>query len=72
MAIVGAITLARRATFLSPNVRIVPGAQVLSKSAVNAELEPGVDDLEPIETNTTDEAARVLGLEDAPRVKDEG
>jgi NADH-quinone oxidoreductase subunit J len=72
MAIVGAITLARRATFLSPNVRIVPGAQVLSRSAVDPELEPGVDEREPIETNTTAEAEQVLGLEDAPRVKDEG
>ena len=61
MAIVGAMTLARRGGLLSPNARIVPGAQQLPLSLVDPNAEP--DDLRPVETETTDEAARLLGVE---------
>src|SRR5712691_7185004 len=35
MAIVGAISLARRTAVLSPNARVVPGAQVLAMDVIN-------------------------------------
>ena len=61
MAIVGAMTLARRGGLLSPNARVVPGTQQLPLSMVDPNAEP--DDLRPVETETTDEAARLLGVE---------
>lgn len=60
MAIVGAMTLARRGGLLSPNARVVPGAQQLPLSIVDAKAAP--DDLRVVETDTTDEAARLLGI----------
>ncbi|HET6973762.1 MAG TPA: NADH-quinone oxidoreductase subunit J [Pyrinomonadaceae bacterium] len=62
MAIVGAMTLARRGGLLPPNARIVPGAQVLPLSMVDPNAEP--DDLRPVEADSSDEAARVLGITD--------
>ena len=35
MAIVGAMTLARRGSLLSPTARVVPGRQVLSKELLD-------------------------------------
>ncbi len=67
MAIVGAMTLARRAAFLSPNVRIVPGAQVLTRQTVDPNA---VGDATPVETDSTIEAERLLGLDNAPQAKD--
>jgi NADH-quinone oxidoreductase subunit J len=68
MAIVGAMTLARRATFTSPNVRVVPGAMTLPKHL----LEPvTAEDDGPVEANTTAEAERLLGLNNAPHVREE-
>ena len=61
MAIVGAMTLARRSGLLSPNARVVPGAQQLPLSLVDPGAEP--DDLRLVETDTTGEAARLLGYE---------
>jgi NADH-quinone oxidoreductase subunit J len=61
MAIVGAMTLARRGGLLSPNARIVPGAQNFPASMVDPDAAP--DDLRLVETDTTDEAARLLGIE---------
>lgn len=66
MAIVGAMTLARRGGLLSANARVIPGAQTLPLSIVDPRAEP--DDLTPVETDTTDEAAHLLGYE---RVSDE-
>jgi len=54
MAIVGAMTLARRGGLLSANARVIPGAQQLALSP---------DDLTLVETNSTDEAARLLGVD---------
>lgn len=62
MAIVGAMTLARRGGLLPPNARVVPGAQQFPLSMLDPTARP--DDLTPVETETTDEAARLLGVED--------
>lgn len=66
MAIVGAMTLARRGGLLSATARVIPGAQQLPLSLVDPKAEP--DDLTLVETDTTDEAAHLLGYE---RVSDE-
>jgi hypothetical protein len=60
MAIVGAMSLARRSTSLSATARVVPGAQVLAMDLVNPRA---VGDLRPVETQTTDEAAHLLGVD---------
>jgi NADH-quinone oxidoreductase subunit J len=60
MAIVGAMSLARRTAFLPPNARVVPGAQVLSMETAEPR---GVEDLRPVESDTTDAAAKVLGVD---------
>lgn len=59
MAIVGAMTLARRGG-LSANARVVPGAQQFPITMIDPTARP--DDLTPVETETTDEAARLLGV----------
>lgn len=60
MAIVGAMTLARRGGLLSATARIVPGTSVFPRSMVDPNAEP--DDLRPVEADTSDEAARLLGI----------
>lgn len=60
MAIVGAMSLARRTDVLSPNARVVPGAQVLAMDIVNPRA---VGNTTPIETDTTAEAAHLLGVD---------
>jgi NADH-quinone oxidoreductase subunit J len=62
MAIVGAMTLARRTRELSTGARVIPGAQVLALS----EIDPTTSHEEPgtIESHTTSEAAQVLGITD--------
>ncbi len=60
MAIVGAMSLARRTSILSPTARVVPGVQVLPVDFIN----PGAaDDDRPLETDTTAEAAKLMGVE---------
>jgi NADH-quinone oxidoreductase subunit J len=60
MAIVGAMTLARRTLILSPTSRVVPGSQVLAMDIVN----PGSrEDLRPVETDTSTEAAQLLEVD---------
>jgi NADH-quinone oxidoreductase subunit J len=61
MAMVGAMTLAQRGGLLSANARVVPGSQQLPLSIVDPRAEP--DDLRVVETDTTDEAARLLGVD---------
>jgi NADH-quinone oxidoreductase subunit J len=61
MAIVGAMTLARRATQIPDNALIIPGAQVLPRHAIDPDV---VDDATPVITYTTDEAARALDEDD--------
>ena len=60
MAIVGAMSLARRTTLLSATARVVPGAQVLAMDIVNPRA---VGDQTAVETETTDEAAHLLGVD---------
>jgi NADH-quinone oxidoreductase subunit J len=62
MAIVGAMTLARRTGELSAAARVIPGAQVLALS----EIDPTTSHEKPgtVEADTTDEAARLLGITD--------
>lgn len=60
MAIVGAMSLARRTTQLSPTARVVPGAQVLAMDIVDSRA---IGNLTPVETKTSDEAAHLLGVE---------
>jgi NADH-quinone oxidoreductase subunit J len=60
MAIVGAMSLARRNTILSSTARVVPGAQVLAMDIVN----PGAaGNTGVVETDTTAEAAHLLGVD---------
>ena len=60
MAIVGAMSLARRTTQLSATARVVPGAQMLAMDIVNPRA---VGDQTAVETETTTEAARLLGVD---------
>jgi hypothetical protein len=60
MAIVGAMSLARRTTLLSATARVVPGAQVLAMDIVNPRA---IGDQTPVETETTYEAADLLGVD---------
>jgi NADH-quinone oxidoreductase subunit J len=61
MAIVGAMTLARRATQIPDNAIVIPGAQVLPKHTIDPDV---VDDATPIITHTTAEAAEAMGEDD--------
>src|ERR1044071_4855196 len=58
MAIVGAMTLARRGGLLTSSARVIPGATTLPRSLVDPKARP--DDLRPVEADSTDEAARLL------------
>ncbi|HSE23239.1 MAG TPA: NADH-quinone oxidoreductase subunit J [Pyrinomonadaceae bacterium] len=60
MAIVGAMTLARRTKELSANARVIPGAQLLAANVVDSSK--FLDDTTAIETDTVDEAASLLGI----------
>jgi NADH-quinone oxidoreductase subunit J len=64
MAIVGAMTLARRTKELSANARVIPGAQLLAANVVDSSK--SLDDTTAIETDTVEEAARLLGI-NSPR-----
>ncbi|PYS45774.1 MAG: NADH-quinone oxidoreductase subunit J [Acidobacteria bacterium] len=61
MAIVGAMTLARRETILPEGALVIPGAQVITRATVD---ERDVGDATPVISNTTAEAARVMGEDD--------
>jgi NADH-quinone oxidoreductase subunit J len=61
MAIVGAMTLARRANILPANALVIPGAQVLTKATVDP---LAVGDATEVVTHSTAEAARLLGEDD--------
>jgi NADH-quinone oxidoreductase subunit J len=61
MAIVGAMTLARRGGLLSAGARVVPGAQQFPLSLVDPKAQP--DDLTLVEADSTEEAARLLAVE---------
>jgi NADH-quinone oxidoreductase subunit J len=59
MAIVGAMSLARRSNILSPTARVVPGAQVLAHDLVNR---GSTSDLPAFETDSTEEARHLMGV----------
>src|SRR5207244_3229099 len=59
MAIVGAMTLARRGGLLPPGAGVVPGDQVFSKELLDRSE---IGDFTPVTAHTTDEAARLLGV----------
>ncbi|HEX2269697.1 MAG TPA: NADH-quinone oxidoreductase subunit J [Pyrinomonadaceae bacterium] len=61
MAIVGAMTLARRG-ILPPNARVIPGSSVLPLSMFDKTV--ALEDTRGVEADTTDEAARLLGVEE--------
>ena len=60
MAIVGAMTLARTGGLLSSRTAVVPGDQVFSKELLDRRE---VGDLTPVTTHSTEEAARMLGVD---------
>jgi len=60
MAIVGAMTLARRTGVLSPGARVIPGAQLLAVSDIDPSASH--EDQTPISSTTSDEAAHILGV----------
>jgi NADH-quinone oxidoreductase subunit J len=60
MAIVGAMSLARRGGALPPNARVVPGAQVLARDLV---YPTGEEDLRAVKTSSTAAAAQLLGVD---------
>jgi NADH-quinone oxidoreductase subunit J len=68
MAIVGAMTLARTGGLLSSATGVVPGAQVLAPDVLDPDPPAGAA---PVVTDTTDEAARVLGIDGRRRVEDD-
>ena len=68
MAIVGAMTLARRGGLLSNEARVIPGAQQLPRSLVDPRAAP--DDLRLVETDSTTEAAHLLGIDQRNTQKD--
>jgi hypothetical protein len=61
MAIVGAMTLARRGGLLSSTARIVPGAAQIPLSLIDTAV--GHEATASVEADTTEEAARLLGLD---------
>ncbi|HJP92301.1 MAG TPA: NADH-quinone oxidoreductase subunit J [Pyrinomonadaceae bacterium] len=61
MAIVGAMTLARRGGLLPAGARVIPGAQQFPLSFVDPKAQP--DDLTLVEADSTEEAGRLLGVE---------
>lgn len=67
MAIVGAMTLARRAQILPTGARVIPGAQVLTTQTLDPRK---IGDATEVVSHTTTEAARVLGLQDARKDRD--
>ena len=68
MAIVGAITLARRGGLLPPDVVVVPGYQVLARDVLDPLAPP---EAPPIVARTTEEVERKLGLVGVPHLPDE-
>jgi hypothetical protein len=61
MAIVGAMTLARRGGLISPTARIIPGAAQIPLSLID--LSVGHEDTRAVEADTTAEAERLLDLD---------
>jgi len=69
MAVVGAMTLARRGGLIGANVGVVPGYQSFAREV----LDPmATTDLTQVEARTSREAEELLGVSDSPHGHDEG
>ena len=68
MAIVGAMTLARRASAIRPTDLVIPGSMVLARHTLTPEPD---SDSTPVASRTSDEAGRALGLAGVPRRREE-
>jgi NADH-quinone oxidoreductase subunit J len=68
MAIVGAMTLARRASEIKPTDVVVPGSFVLARQTLTPEADV---DTRAVHARTTDEVERELGLAGSQRRKEE-
>ncbi len=68
MAIVGAMTLARRASAIRPTDLVVPGSSVLARQTLTPEPD---SDATPVYSRTTDEAEHALGLAGVPHRREE-
>jgi NADH-quinone oxidoreductase subunit J len=66
MAVVGAMTLARRGGLLPAGAGVVPGDQVFSKELLD---DRDAGDLTAVETHSTEEAAALLGVEEKKRTE---
>jgi len=62
MAIVGAMTLARRIKEVPPGAAIVPGSQVVALNLIDPSVPP--DDTTAVESRTTDDVRQTLGVPD--------
>jgi len=60
MAVVGAMTLARRGGLLPPGAGVIPGEQVFSKELLDRR---DIGDSTAVTAHSTDEAARLLGVD---------
>jgi len=69
MAVVGAMTLARRGGLIGTNVGVVPGYQSFAREVLNPMATP---DLTQVEARTSREAEELLGVSDSPHGHDEG
>jgi len=69
MAVVGAMTLARRGGLIGANVGVVPGYQSFARDVLDPRATP---DLTRVEARTSKEAERLLGVSNArPKQEDE-
>lgn len=68
MAVVGAMTLARRGGLLPANVGVVPGYQSFARDTLNPGATP---DLRQVEARTTQEAEALLRVSDFPHRQNE-
>lgn len=68
MAVVGAMTLARRGGLLPPSAVVVPGHQVLARDVLNPSAG---EDPTAIVADSTAEVGKLMGIEGAPHVPDE-
>jgi NADH-quinone oxidoreductase subunit J len=69
MAVVGAMTLARRGGLIGANVGVVPGYQSFAREVLNPMATP---DLTQVEARTSKEAEELLGVSDVRHRHDEG
>src|SRR5438270_2865299 len=67
MAVVGAMTLARRGGLLPANTAVVPGYQSFAKDTLDPRTTP---DLTQVVARTSEEAERLLGVAKVPHTQD--